>query len=454
MTISGWCSPYDPSAELVALNAELVEASYRPFDKLRDRVQDGIRCSPGSGARNHIRARQDGRVQDSTEPDSHRQAPTRVLIGSPAIGLVPDPPPKGVILLDLGPDHPSRAGLLELRIWPEGELVGRAEVIVGAMHRGAEKLYEVRDYRQILMLADRHDWQAPAAAELAIALACEQLLGLEVPARAQWLRTLLAEHTRLTSHLGFLGYLWTLAGVESPVPPLRERLREQLQSLTGNRVHPMINRLGGLAADADDQWLITERSVVEDGLAIADRAEEMIMTLTAASDRIPRLDAELIKAYGVSGPAARAGGVDLDLRTSRPYLCYSELQQELELPAGHHDGSVQSRLGLLAAEVRSSVRIVQRCTERLQEVGGPVGVRLGKIIKLPEGEVYTATEAPLGTAGCYLVSRGEKTPWRLKLRTPSFNNVAALEALLPGCPIDELELLMASCGYVVGDIDK
>lgn len=394
-------------------------------------------------------------MQDSTGPASRRHSPTRVLIGSPAVGLVPDPPPPGVILLDLGPDHPSRAGLLELRIWPEGDVVGRAEVIVGAMHRGAEKLYEVRDYRQILMLADRHDWQAPAAAELAIALACEQLLGLEVPTRARWLRTLLAEHTRITSHLGFLGYLWTRGGLESPVPRLRERLRGQLQALTGNRVHPMINRLGGLAADADDQWLAAERSVVEDADTIATEAEEMIMALATASDRIPRLGAELIKAYGVSGPAARAGGVDLDLRISRPYLCYQQLQQELELPApGRLDGSVQSRLGVLAAEVRSSVRIIERCSERLHELGGPVDVRLGKIVKLPEGETYVATEAPLGTAGCYLVSRGEKTPWRLKLRTPSFNNVAALEALLPGCPIVDLELLMASCGYVVGDIDK
>lgn len=385
--------------------------------------------------------------------------PTRVLIGSPASGLLPDPPPRGVILLDLGDDHPSRAGLLELRIWPEpGGRVRRAEVVVGAMHRGAEKLYEVRDYGQILMLADRHDWQAPAAAELAIALACEELLGLEIPARAQWLRTLLAEHTRITSHLGFLGYLWTSAGLESPVPQVRERLRGQLQVLTGNRIHPMINRLGGLAADADDHWLSAEEAVAGSALPLADRAEDLIMALAVeVVDRIPRLDQEMIKAYGVSGPAARAAGLDHDLRIRRPYLAYPELQDELRIdlpPDIGLDGSVRSRLWMLAAEVRSSVRIAQRCIERLRELSGPVGVRLGKIIKLPEGEIYTATEAPLGTAGCYLVSRGEKTPWRLKLRTPSFNNVAALEALLPGCPIDDLELLMASCGYVVGDIDK
>ncbi|QGN33856.1 NADH-quinone oxidoreductase subunit D [Microlunatus sp. Gsoil 973] len=383
--------------------------------------------------------------------------PTRVLIGSPAAGIVPDPPPPGVILLDLGADHPTRAGLLELRIWPDGTRVGRAEVVVGAMHRGAEKLYEVRDYRQILMLADRHDWQAPAAAETVIALACERLLGLEIPVRAQWLRTVLAEHARITSHLGFLGYLWTRNGLQSPVPALRERLRRQLQVLTGNRVHPMINRLGGLAADADDQWLAAEDQLARDALPVADRAVELITELGPEADRIPRLDAQLIKVYGVSGPAARAAGIDLDLRVHQPYLGYPELRRELRVDASEAvplNGSVRARLWMLAAEIGSSVRVIGRCVERLSELPGPVSVRLGKIVKLPEGEIYAASEAPLGTAGCYLVSRGEKTPWRLKLRTPSFNNVAALEALLPGCPIDDLELLMASCGYVVGDIDK
>jgi NADH-quinone oxidoreductase subunit D len=382
------------------------------------------------------------------------------LIGSPGAGLLPDPAPAGTILLDLGADHPSRAGLLELRIWPDdtGRIVRRAEVIVGAMHRGAEKLYEVRDYRQILMLADRHDWQAPAAAELAIACACEELLGLEVPVRAHWLRTLLAEHTRITSHLGFLGYLWTRSGLDSPVPAARERLREQLQTLTGNRVHPMINRLGGLAADADDHWLAAERETAEAVLPIAGRAEELIMDLGSATiDRIPRLEVQTIKAYGVSGPAARASGVDHDLRIRTPYLAYRELRDELAIDtsaAPRLDGSVRARLWMLAAEVRSSVRIIDTCIDRLSALTGPVSVRIGKIVKLPEGEVYFGTEAPLGTAGCYLVSRGEKTPWRLKLRTPSFNNVAGLEALLPGCPVDDLELLMGSMGYVVGDIDK
>ncbi|SDS48267.1 NADH-quinone oxidoreductase subunit D-related protein [Microlunatus soli] len=389
----------------------------------------------------------------------------RVLIGSPAIGTVATPEPHGVLLLDLGADHPSRAGLLELRIWRGSDAAGtgvveRAEVVVGAMHRGVEKLYEVRDYRQILMLADRHDWQAPAAAELSIALACERLLGLQVPERATWLRTLLAEHTRLLSHLGFLGYLWHRTGDSSPVHELRERLRNLLQRWTGNRVHPMINRLGGLAADVDDGWLDDEAALMIMVRSVADAAAQLLAEpgLSAGSAAIPALTPALISEYGVSGPAARAAGVDLDLRRDQPYLCYAELRAELtdqhglaaELPAG----TAAARLATMIDELRNSATMINTMTQRLRAIPGPVGVRLAKIVKLPEGEIYAATEAPLGMAGCYVVSRGEKTPWRLKLRTPSFNNVSALEAMLPGCPVSELELALASVGYVVGDIDK
>lgn len=393
--------------------------------------------------------------------------PIQVLIGSPAVGesaVGESVDPEATILLDLGDDHPSRAGLLELRIWldpADRQLIDRAEVRVGAMHRGTEKLYEVRDYRQILMLADRHDWQAPAAAELAIALAAERLLGVEPPARAQWLRTLLAEHTRLLSHLSFLTYLWQRDDRPSPVPQLRERLRGQLQAMTGNRVHPMINRLGGLAADVDDRWLDEELALLPAVAAAAREAATMIRELAPTAARVPRLTRDQVLAYGVSGPAARGSGVDLDLRRRQPYLVYRELVDELagpaapdELEALPMDGSPVARLWVLVAELSSSASMITAATQRLRELPGPVSVRLGKIVKLPEGEIQLSTEAPLGTAGCYLVSRGEKTPWRLKLRTPSFNNIAALEGLLPGCRVDDLELVLASIGYVVGDIDK
>lgn len=156
----------------------------------------------------------------------------------------------------------------------------------------------------------------------------------------------------------------------------------------------------------------------------------------------------------MSGPAARASGVALDLRLTDPYLCYADLQAELRTPVPDPAGDARTRFALLAAEVQASARMVTACVERIRQTPGPVAVKLGKIVKLPEGDGYLATEAPLGMAGFYLVSRGEKTPWRLKLRTASFNHVASLEAVLPGVDVGSLETALASMGYVVGDIDR
>ena len=395
--------------------------------------------------------------------------PLRVLVGSLAPGVLPSAtaatPPEGTILLNLGPDHPSRAGLLELRLWTEDDVVTSAEVVVGAMHRGAEKLFEVRDYRQILMLADRHDWQAPFAGELGVALACEQLLGLEVPPRATWLRTLLAEHTRILSHLGFLGYVPFRLGVASRTGAVREQLRNLTQRLTGQRIHPMANRIGGLAYDADDAWLDAEETAM---VGVRELAAELLQLVdsaafAAATSGVARLARDTVLAYGVSGPPARASGVGLDLRRSEPYLAYAELQPSLvaeqeprrsRAGPGAMVGDARARFAQLAREVRQSAALVDACAERLRGEPGPVSVDLGHTVKLPEGECYLATEAPLGMAGCYLVSRGEKTPWRLKLRTPSFATVAALEALLPGVAVGALEPALASMGYVIGDVDR
>lgn len=387
----------------------------------------------------------------------------RVLVGSLGAGVLPTGgatgPPEGTVLLDLGPDHPSRAGLLELRLWTSGDTVSSAEVVVGAMHRGVEKLFEVRDYRQILMLADRHDWQAPLAGELAVAAVCEHLLNLEVPSRAVWLRTLLAEHTRLLSHLGFLAYVPFQLRLASQVSAVREQLRLATAALTGNRVHPMVVRLGGLGADADDDWLTAELGLLEDVRRVADHLQHLILStpFEAVARGVAPLSRDLVEAFGISGPAARASGVALDLRRSQPYLGYPELQALLpgaRSASSVQAGDAQARFAQLAAELETSAGLVAACVERLHAEPGPVAVQLPKVVLLPEGEVYRATEAPLGMNGCYLVSRGEKTPWRLKLRTPSFNHVASLEALLPGVPVESLEVALASMGYVVGDVDK
>ena len=388
---------------------------------------------------------------------AHQQL--RVLVGSLAPGVLPSTQPSklptGTIMLDLGPEHPSNAGLIELQLWTEGDVITTARVVVGAMHRGAEKLFEVRDYRQILMLADRHDWQAPFFGELAVALVCEHMMGLAVPERAVWLRTLLAEHTRILSHCGFLGYVSHRMHGYPGLRHLREELRTQTLRLTGNRIHPMATRVGGLAVDADDAWLRAERQVAERTAEVTEAVLTMIDSAAFAdlTSGVALLDRDTISQFGVSGPAARASGVDLDLRLQRPYLAYGELDG-LIIPPVRRSADAQSRLGVLAEELAISASLILACIDRLIGQPGPVSVRLGKIIRVPEGEAYVAIEAPLGIAGVFLVSRGEKTPWRLKLRTPSFNNISSLERLLVGVLTEALEATLASIGYVVGDVDK
>jgi NADH-quinone oxidoreductase subunit D len=382
----------------------------------------------------------------------------RVLVGSLTSGALPvvsDDSPAGTVLIDLGADHPSNAGLVELRLWAEHGVITAVRVVVGAMHRGVEKLFEVRDYNQILMLADRHDWHAPFFGELAVALTAEHLMGLTVPDRAVWLRTLLAEHTRILSHCSFLTWVARRASTDPGLLPVREALRQQTAELTGNRIHPMVNRIGGLAADADAGWLRTEARVMAEVRPVAQALLRAIRSERVAelTQQVAPLNRETIAQYGVSGPAARASGVDLDLRRQQPYLAYGELAQLIDSPAAV-TGDAQARLTVLAQELITSSRLVDACRERLIDIDGPVAVKLGKIIRLPEGQGYRAIEAPLGIAGVYLSSRGEKTPWRLKLRTPSFNNIACLESVLAGVAVDSLEATLASIGYVIGDVDK
>lgn len=366
----------------------------------------------------------------------------RILIGSLATGI---PSNGATLVLDLGPDHPSRTGLLEIVVTTDSGTITAARVKPGAMHRGAEKLFEVRDYRQILMLADRHDWQAPFFGELAAVLAFEDLLRLAPPPRAIWLRTLIAEHTRILSHLGFLG--WSGAALTG-VHEARSLLRDQTARLTGNRIHPMLARIGGVAADPDDEWLTAEATLMDSMIALGERF---------GADGFPGagvgiVTARLVDTFGLSGPMARSAGCDLDLRVSTPTLAYAEFADLLTAQPRQYAGDARSRFAQLAAEIVTSARIVQECCRTLPS--GPVDVRLPKIIKLPEAETYVAIEAPLGRTGFHVVSRGDKTPWRMKLRSPSFHHVAALEALLPGCRVDEVETVLASVGYVIGDLDK
>jgi NADH-quinone oxidoreductase subunit D len=341
------------------------------------------------------------------------------------------------ITLELGPHHPSTHGSLRLRLELDGDVVTGAEPLVGALHRGAEKLFEVRDYRQILMLANRHDWLAAFNNEVVIALAVEQMLGMEVPPRAVWLRTLMCELNRVLSHLMFLGHLST------EFLRLREPLQAVMEEATGGRIHFVATRIGGLHADVPDSW---PSSVAAAVAAVRSRLPSPDLS---GFEGLGVLRPSDVLSYGVSGPVARGSGSTVDLRRDSSYLAYPSLDVPL---VTRQAGDAAARFACLLEQASVSFDLVLACLDQLPS--GPVDIKLPKYVRAPEGAAYTWTENPSGIAGCYLVSRGAVTPWRLALRTPSFNNVSALPAVLPGNRVADLPAILASFFFVVGDIDK
>ena len=363
------------------------------------------------------------------------------------------------MVLNIGPQHPSTHGVLRLRLRLDGERVIEAEPIIGYMHRGAEKLFEVRDYRQIIVLANRHDWLSAFSNELGVVLAVERAMGLEVPERAVWIRTLLAELNRVLNHLMFLGSYPLEIGAITPVFYAfreRETLQAVMEEASGGRMHYMFNRVGGIKEEVPAGWTGRVREAVADVRRMMPDLDGLIRRneiFLARTVGVGVLDPVTAAAYGVSGPVARASGLDFDLRRDEPYLAYGELQDVLRVVT-RTEGDCHSRFECLLDQVYASLDLADACLDRIATLTGPVNVRLPKVVKAPEGHTYAWTENPLGLNGYYLVSRGEKTPWRMKLRTASYSNVQALATLLPGTLLPDLVAILGSMFFVVGDVDK
>ncbi|WP_380278432.1 NADH-quinone oxidoreductase subunit D [Kitasatospora purpeofusca] len=366
------------------------------------------------------------------------------------------------MVLSIGPQHPATHGVLRLRLVLDGERIVSAEPVIGYMHRGAEKLFEARDYRQIIMLANRHDWLSAFSNELGVVLGVERMLGMEVPERAVWIRTLLAELNRVLNHLMFLGsYPLELGGITPIFHAFsgREDLQHVLEEASGGRMHYMFNRVGGLKEDLPAGWLGRVRAavgVVRSQLPVFEDlvlGNEIFRARTAGVGVLTRAQAE---AYGVSGPIARASGLDFDLRRDEPYLAYGseELRQVLTVVT-REEGDCLARFECLLEQTVNALDLADACLDKIAGLApGPVNLRLPKVLKAPEGSTYAWTENPLGVNGYYLVSRGDKTPWRLKLRSASFNNIQALTELLPGTLVADMVAILGSMFFVVGDIDK
>ncbi|MEV4076573.1 NADH-quinone oxidoreductase subunit D [Nonomuraea fuscirosea] len=362
------------------------------------------------------------------------------------------------MILNIGPQHPSTHGVLRLRLTLDGERIATAEPIIGYMHRGAEKLFEVRDYRQIIMLANRHDWLSGFANELGVVLAAERLLGMEPPVRAVWARTLLAELNRVLNHLMFLGSYPLELGAMTPLFysfDERERIQAVMEEISGGRMHYMFNRVGGLKEDLPLGWLDRVSEAVAGTRRRVPDIENLILhneIFIARTRGVGVLTREQIMQYGVSGPIARASGVDFDLRRDEPYLAYPELTVKVVTRSA---GDCHDRFEVLFEQLKVSLDLADACVERLRSLPpGPVNQRLPKVLKVPEGHTYAWTENPLGINGYYLVSKGDKTPWRLKLRSASYSNIQVLREMLPGHLVADMVAILGSMFFVVGDIDK
>jgi NADH-quinone oxidoreductase subunit D len=364
------------------------------------------------------------------------------------------------VVLTLPPHHPAAHGVLRLALTVDAEQVVTADPMVGYMHRGAEKLFEARDFRQILVLANRHDWLSAFGSELGVVLAVERMLGIEVPERAVWGRTLLAELNRILSHLMFLAGATVSLQPGTPAAEAmaaREAVQAVMEEISGGRMHFMFNQVGGLKADLPVGWTSRTRTAIDTVRAIV--SYRLAPMLSEAGFRSARGVAVLATAdataYGVSGPVARASGLDFDLRRDDPYLAYSQIPAETMRVVTRREGDALARYECLVEQIEVSLEISAYCLDILARLpAGPVNVRLPNVVRTPHGETYAWTENPLGVNGYYLVSRGERTPWRLKLRSASFNNVQALAAALPGTHLRDLTTALASFFYVIGDVDK
>jgi NADH-quinone oxidoreductase subunit D len=359
------------------------------------------------------------------------------------------------MILNVGPQHPATHGVFRLLATIEGEVLTDAEPIVGYMHRGYEKLVEARDYRQITNLVSRMDWLSGINNELPLALAIEKLMGLDVPPRAQYLRVILCEMNRILNHLMFFASFGAELGAITPTfYAFRERedIQYVMESVTGGRMHFGFFRPGGLKEDVPRGFYAAALAAVRQVIDRLWHYEDLLVGNEIFKGRtigVGVLDKETAYSYGVTGPIARGSGIDMDVRKDEPYLVYDQF--DFDVPTGPN-GDCFDRFWVLVHEVVESARIVEQAIE-----GIPSGAVMGKVprvIQAPEGEVFVRTENPLGELGMYLVSDGDRRPYRLKIRTPSYNNVSALPAVLKGTLVADMIAILGSFFFVLGDIDR
>jgi NADH-quinone oxidoreductase subunit D len=393
------------------------------------------------------------------------------------------------MVLNMGPSHPATHGVLRIVLELDGELITKASPDVGYLHRGDEKIAENMTYTQFIPYTDRLDYLAPLANNVAYALAVEKLLGIEkkLPPRCQYIRVICAELARISSHLLGVGCFGMDVGALTVFLLTfteREKIYNLGESLTGARFTTNYTRIGGVARDTPSGWCDAVRKFLNEVVVNIAEVETLLTRNRIWVDRtrdVGVIPKDVAIDYGLSGPNLRGSGVDYDLRKAQPYLCYPDLQ--FDVPLGSV-GDCYDRYLVRMEEMRQSVRILHQCLDKIpggadNQTKEPVNVADGKIVlppkdkvmsgmeelihqfilvtqgmNVPPGEVYFGHENPKGELGFYINSRGGGTPYRMKIRSPSFVNLSILSHLLPGHMMSDTMAILGSLDFVMGECDR
>jgi NADH-quinone oxidoreductase subunit D len=382
--------------------------------------------------------------------------------------------------LNFGPQHPAAHGVLRLVLEMDGEVVERADPHIGLLHRGTEKLIEYKTYLQALPYFDRLDYVSPMCQEHTFALAVEKLLGITAPLRAQYIRVLFAEITRILNHL--LNVTTFALDVGAVTPLLwgfedRERLMEFYERVSGARMHANYFRPGGVHQDLPAGLAEDIYGFCEYFPARLDSLDELLTENRIFKQRtvdVGAFTAQQAIDWGFSGPMLRASGIPWDLRKAQPYDVYADM--DFDIPIGKH-GDCWDRYLVRFEEMRQSVRIIRQALDRMPP--GPIKVNDRKVAPpprgemknsmeglihffklytegyhVPAGETYTATEAPKGEFGVYLVADGSNRPYRCKIRAPSFAFLQSIDAMGRGHMLADVVAIIGSMDIVFGEIDR
>ncbi len=383
---------------------------------------------------------------------------------SPGFELIPKTAPDGTLregeLLEvaMGPHHPSTHGVFRMDVVLDGEIVVKLKPVFGYLHRNHEKIAENTSYLGSMPYTDRLDYFCSLTNNWAYALAVEKLAGLQPPERAEYIRVITAELTRLQNHTCLCGFL--LQDMGALGTPLmyafreREKILDLFESLTGARMMCNYMRFGGCRVDLPPSWLDQARIVTSGYKTFLDEFENLLTSneiLMARTQGIGRLSRELAISAGITGPMLRAAGVDYDLRKVDRYGIYDRFK--FQVPLGDH-GDTYDRYMIRILEMRESVKILEQSLNEIPE--GPIIDPKAKLrsFKPKPGEAYGRIEAPKGELGFYLISDGTGNPYRYRVRPPSFVNLTVLEDMCLGHPIADVVVILGSIDIVLGEVDR